>query len=198
MKAFTESFMVRRCLVGKLFTHSRGLIHSCRGLPRCDEGRGVNDSLRLLLSSALLFVITGFAPFSQAQDAFLHHDLKVVLSPAEHSLEVLDLVTLPNEFQNKLTFSLHAGLKPTSPTPGVRIMKLAEKRGPSRWYCLTSSFHSACGRSRSRTTASFTIPSIITERNRRAGFKRRRASSPLKAWSCPGPPHGILILDQDW
>ena len=77
----------------------------------------------------MFFVITGYALFSQAQDAFLHHDLKVIVSPAEHRLEVLDSITLPNEFPNMITFSLHSGLKPTSPTPGVRIMKLAERRG---------------------------------------------------------------------
>jgi hypothetical protein len=129
MKAFTENFMVRRCLFRKLFTRAQGLIQVCRSLPRDDERRGGNDTRRILLSSALFFVITGYALFSQAQDAFLHHDLKVILSPPEHRLAVLDSITLPNEFQNKVTFSLHAGLKPTSPTPGVHIMKLAEKRG---------------------------------------------------------------------
>ncbi len=129
MKAFTEGFMIRGCLFSKLLTRAQGLIQACRGLPHCDEGRGGNDTLRTLLSSALFFVITLYALFSQAQEAFLHHDLKVILSPAEHRLEVLDSITLPNEFQNKITFSLHAGLKPTSPTPGVRIIKLAERRG---------------------------------------------------------------------
>ena len=129
MKAFTENFMVRRCLFRKFFSHAQGLIQACRGLPRCDEQRGGNDSRRILLSALLFFVITVYALTSQAQDAFLHHDLKVLISPAEHRLEVLDLVTLPNEFQNKVTFSLHSGLKPMSPTPGVRIMKLAERRG---------------------------------------------------------------------
>jgi len=130
MKAFTESFTVRRCLFSALITHAQGLIQACRSLPRYDEWRGGNGTLlRILLSSALFFVITLYALFSQAQDAFFHHELKVILSPAEHRLAVADSITLPNEFQNKISFSLHAGLKPTSPTPGVRIMKLAEKRG---------------------------------------------------------------------
>ena len=34
MKAFTEGFMVRRCLFRKFFTHVQGLIQACRGLPR--------------------------------------------------------------------------------------------------------------------------------------------------------------------
>ena len=129
MKAFIEGFMVHRCLFRKFFTHVQGLIQACRGLPRDDERRGGNDTGRILLSSALFFVITGYALFSEAQDAFLHHDLKLIVSPAEHRLEVLDSITLPNEFPNMITFSLHSGLTPTSPTPGVRIMKLAERRG---------------------------------------------------------------------
>jgi len=129
MKAFTEGLMVHRCLFRKFFAHIQGLIQACRGLPRDDERRGGNDTGRILLSSALFFVITGYALFSEAQDAFLHHDLKLIVSPAEHRLEVLDSITLPNEFPNMITFSLHSGLTPTSPTPGVRIMKLAERRG---------------------------------------------------------------------
>ena len=129
MNAFADNFRGRHYWCRIVVARPQEMTLSCQSPRRHNEGRGRHDTRRILLSLALFFVITGYALSSQAHEAFLHHDLKVTLIPAEHRLAVRDSITLPNEYPNESTFSLHAGLTPTSPTPGVRIVKLAEKQG---------------------------------------------------------------------
>jgi Peptidase family M1 domain len=129
MNAVTESFMLRRCLIWNFFTRAQGPKQTICSLPRIQDKWGGNEALRGLLISALFFTISLYALPSQARDVFLHHNLKVILLPAEHHIAVADSITLPNESRRRIAFTLHAGLNPTSPTPGVRISKLAEKRG---------------------------------------------------------------------
>src|SRR5574341_1355825 len=69
------------------------------------------------------------APHAHARESYLHHDLKVTLAPTEHRITVIDSVTLPKDAPGEIAFTLHAGLKPSSPTPAVRIEKLQEKQG---------------------------------------------------------------------
>ena len=75
--------------------------------------------------SVLIFFLFSFSPLPAGASELLHHDLTVTLSPAEHRLSVLDTITLPAGAPAELTFILHAGLKPESATPGVKITKEA-------------------------------------------------------------------------
>ncbi len=76
----------------------------------------------------LYAVLAGLIPLSgQAfgRDAHIHHDLKVTLQPAAHRLSVIDTITLPAGTPDEIIVVLHAGLKPRSTTPGVKITKEA-------------------------------------------------------------------------
>lgn len=56
----------------------------------------------------------------------VHHDLTVTLVPGAHRITAKDVVTFPTDFPDRIEFLLHAGLDPSSPTPGVRIVKARE------------------------------------------------------------------------
>lgn len=60
----------------------------------------------------------------------VHHDLKVTLYPEEQRLTAADTITLTKGSFPEIEFLLHAGLKPSSPTPGVLLIRRDEKRGP--------------------------------------------------------------------
>jgi aminopeptidase N len=84
------------------------------------------NSLFLLIS---VFFILVFTPsFAEAHEG-IHHDLKVILNPEEHRIDAKDTIILPNDLPREIEFLLHAGLKPTSLSPGVRIIKGVEKPG---------------------------------------------------------------------
>jgi hypothetical protein len=53
----------------------------------------------------------------------IQHDLRVVLQPDAHHLQVTDHITFPPASPPTWHFRLHAGLHPTSPTPGVRLVR---------------------------------------------------------------------------
>lgn len=57
----------------------------------------------------------------------VRHALKVGLFPKAHRLTARDRVEVPDRLKGELRFSLHRGLEPSSPTPGVKIVK--EGRG---------------------------------------------------------------------
>src|SRR5574341_1437095 len=59
----------------------------------------------------------------------IHHDLKVTLYPEKHGFKAWDTITLSPEAPVDITVSLHAGLDPSSSTPGVRIVREKEVRG---------------------------------------------------------------------
>jgi len=73
--------------------------------------------------AVLVLFFVSLLPCPVAAAELVHHDLKVTLSPAGHRLSVIDTMTLPAGTGNELTFILHAGLKPESATPGVKITK---------------------------------------------------------------------------
>lgn len=56
----------------------------------------------------------------------IHHDLEVRLNPKDRSFSAQDRVTIPDGIEP--LFSLHEGLKPSSPTPGVTIMQRTDSR----------------------------------------------------------------------
>ena len=56
--------------------------------------------------------------------AQLHHEIKITLQPDQHRIDVADKMTLADTAAGgKLSFLLHKGLSPVSPTPGVAIVK---------------------------------------------------------------------------
>lgn len=82
-----------------------------------------------LVPTLLLLLLA--VPASAAAADLVHHDLKVTVSPERHALSAADRVTLPPDFplEGKATvrFTLHAGLSPSSSTPGVGLRK---EKGP--------------------------------------------------------------------
>ncbi|VFN02476.1 MAG: hypothetical protein BECKG1743D_GA0114223_104841 [Candidatus Kentron sp. G] len=58
----------------------------------------------------VLVLLSASLPAREIQSP-LHHDIELALQPAQHTLAVTDLVTLPGPAEN-LTLTLHAGLKP--------------------------------------------------------------------------------------
>ena len=62
----------------------------------------------------------GLLPWPAAGETVIHHQLQVSLTPQAGQILVHDTITMPGP-QTPLRFSLHPGLTPTSPDPGVRI-----------------------------------------------------------------------------
>ena len=56
--------------------------------------------------------------------ADIHHDLDVILKPAEASIEVRDTITLPDSHPDVLTFALHPALLPRAPAVDVHLTPL--------------------------------------------------------------------------
>jgi hypothetical protein len=79
------------------------------------------------LSLVVVFVL--FPLTLLAREGYVHHDLKVTLSPEAHRLTIVDSITLPKDDPRETRFTLHRGMKPASPTPDVRIEKLADISG---------------------------------------------------------------------
>jgi aminopeptidase N len=82
-------------------------------------------------SLALLIAVTLGSAALHAQDACVHHQLKVTLSPAEHRLAVVDSITLPKDSPREMSFVLHGGMKPVCSTADVRLVKQEASRGPA-------------------------------------------------------------------
>jgi hypothetical protein len=78
------------------------------------------------MSLALLLAIAFGPAFLHAQDARIHHDLKVTLNPGKHRLSAADAITLPDDSPREMSFALHAGMKPAVVTAGVSLVKVAE------------------------------------------------------------------------
>ena len=79
------------------------------------------------ISVFLFFVLL---PVSLQAAEPVRHDLKVTLYPEERRLSATDTITLTKGSSPEIEFLLHAGLKPSSPTPGVLLMPGDEIRGP--------------------------------------------------------------------
>ncbi len=72
------------------------------------------------------------SPFSEAAEP-VRHDLTVVIRPEAHHLSVQDRVTVPEDFSSEVTFSLHKGLNPSSPTAGVHLEGAGEPAESARF-----------------------------------------------------------------
>ena len=58
-----------------------------------------------------------------SSNTIIHHDIKVVIYPKEHTFAAEDTVTVPERLLPGLRFYLHKGLDPSSPAKGVNIVR---------------------------------------------------------------------------
>ena len=73
--------------------------------------------------SFILIACTSLAAEEISSNTIIHHDIKVVLHPKEHTFVVEDTVTIPDRMLPQLRFFLHKGIDPSSPAKGVKIVK---------------------------------------------------------------------------
>lgn len=59
----------------------------------------------------------------------VHHDIHVTLTPSEHTLSVVDAITLPKDSPAEARFALHAGLRPTTTSPLVQLNRESRQQG---------------------------------------------------------------------
>ncbi len=88
--------------------------------------------LAIALSAAcILTFLVGFPSTAGASrpDVKVHHDLVVTIFPEQGRLSARDTVTLKGEGRREVTFVLHGGLQPSSPTSGVSIVRMASVGG---------------------------------------------------------------------
>jgi len=73
----------------------------------------------------IIFIIFVTFPVSlkAAEKPVIHHELTIKLYPEEVWLVAEDLITVPGNFPDVLSFSLHAGLEPSSTTPGIILTR---------------------------------------------------------------------------
>ncbi len=93
-------------------------------------------------AATLGLLLAGFAPWTPAQPATVHHELRVTLDPDMHALRVVDRVKLPpfmTATPEGITFILHAGLNPRVNPPATLIRIGRENGRPVPWetYRLT-------------------------------------------------------------
>lgn len=71
-----------------------------------------------------LAVVLFLAPGVYADEAPVHHDLRLTLIPAAHTLEVVDTLRVPQRWPATFEFTLHDGLKPQVTTHGVSLSRV--------------------------------------------------------------------------
>lgn len=74
-------------------------------------------SIIILLSSLFLSAVN-------ASPLLIHHQLHVTLDPEQHSIEVIDQISLPSSVNNPIHFTLHPALKPTSLNNQLHIQEI--------------------------------------------------------------------------
>lgn len=83
--------------------------------------------MRLLLSVSLFFLIAIpvclKADEPSLKDLKVHHDMKVILHPADHSFVAEDTITVPDHLLPEFQFFLHKGMSPLSQTKGASLLK---------------------------------------------------------------------------
>jgi aminopeptidase N len=91
--------------------------------------------LLLLLIIILTILIAILKPVSlKASEQSIYkpitfQDLKVSINPEKHLLSAQDTITIAKDYTAELHFLLHGGLKPSSATPGVHIVREKEETG---------------------------------------------------------------------
>ncbi|MFB0508480.1 MAG: M1 family metallopeptidase, partial [Thermodesulfobacteriota bacterium] len=81
---------------------------------------------RLIFAISVVLTLASTSTSVNAQEP-VRHDLRVTLYPEEQRLTVKDTLTVPEDLLPDLPFLLHRGLEPSSPTPGVRIVRVTGK-----------------------------------------------------------------------
>jgi hypothetical protein len=73
----------------------------------------------------IIFIIfvTFPVPLKAAEKPVIHHELSIKLYPEEGRLVAEDLITVPGNSPDVLSFLLHAGLEPSSTTPGIILTR---------------------------------------------------------------------------
>ncbi|MGQ9570445.1 MAG: M1 family metallopeptidase [Thermodesulfovibrionales bacterium] len=84
--------------------------------------------MKLLYTLNIILLILTLIPSSLNAQKYIHHDLKVILYPEQHRISAVDTITFPEGTPDKMQFVLHQGLKPSSPTSGVKITHVKEKK----------------------------------------------------------------------
>jgi aminopeptidase N len=93
------------------------------------ERKNEKGVLRLSLLVVFCLAFGLMVPHALHAAEYIHHDLTVILHPAEHRLTATDMITLPDGLRS-MRFVLHAGLKPVSMDPKVSIKKAGTQQGP--------------------------------------------------------------------
>ncbi len=83
--------------------------------------------MKCLFTFNFILLILAFIPATLNAQEYIHHDLKVILYPEQHRLSALDKITFPEGSPDEMQFILHKGLKPFSPTSGVKILHVKDK-----------------------------------------------------------------------
>jgi len=84
---------------------------------------------RLVSAIAILLTLALVPVYLNAAEP-VQHDLRIAVYPGEHRFIARDMVTVPGDLLSDLRFLLHHGLDPTTPTPGVRLVKETARSGP--------------------------------------------------------------------
>ena len=84
---------------------------------------------RLVSAIAILLTLALVPVYLNAAEP-VQHDLRIAVYPGEHRFTAKDMVTVPGDLLPELRFLLHHGLDPTTPTPGVRLVKETARSGP--------------------------------------------------------------------
>jgi hypothetical protein len=86
------------------------------------------------ITSGALALFTGILlllPAISSGEEILHHQISVALDPQARSVRASDVLTVPGSLfaddGRKLSFALHEGLAPSSPTPGVVLRKTGSR-----------------------------------------------------------------------
>ncbi|MGB9715655.1 MAG: M1 family metallopeptidase [Thermodesulfovibrionales bacterium] len=94
------------------------------------SGFGTSASYKCTLQIILIcfFVITILPDLSQAEEnVAIHHDLKVVIDPENHHIDVKDTVTIHKRQSEEMQFFLHGGFNPSSINSNVHIVREKEE-----------------------------------------------------------------------
>ncbi|UCF03120.1 MAG: M20/M25/M40 family metallo-hydrolase [Deltaproteobacteria bacterium] len=83
-----------------------------------------------LFSAIVILLTLALVPVYLNAAEPVQHDLRIILYPGEHRFTAKDMVTVPGDLLSELRFRLHHGLNPTTPTPGVRLVKETARSGP--------------------------------------------------------------------
>src|SRR4030042_5107316 len=85
----------------------------------------------------IIFIIFVTFPVSlkAAEKSIIHHELTIKLYPEEGRFVAEDLITVPGNSPDVLTFLLHAGLEPASTTPGIILTR---ESGPAGGFPIES------------------------------------------------------------